>query len=406
MPWDGRRSTFVFLSRKVSLSYRPNMDSSGIALALSGGGARGAYQVGFLRHLAHRYPDLPVEILTGASAGAVNAIQLANHTGRFTERVEDLTRSWESLSVDQVFRVDAASLLPRGFRWIAQLSLLGGRRHVPQAQGLVDTSPLQAFLYRALGTEDGSLPGIQQNLTKGSLRAVALSTTHYGSGSSVVFCQGEEVEAWERPQRHSVLREITVDHVMASAALPLFFPAVELNGQWFGDGGLRLHSPLAPAVHLGARKIIAVSTRAELPSGAVRLPLPPAAYPPPAQIVGVLFNSVFLDLLDQDALRLERINHMIRAGASIEKTGLRPVELLVLRPSVELSQIAQDYEPELPKLFRFLTRRFGARDNKSSDVLSMLMFQGNFLTRIIELGEADADARTDEIARFIESQES
>ncbi|MFK7897752.1 MAG: patatin-like phospholipase family protein [Myxococcota bacterium] len=381
------------------------MDSSGIALALSGGGARGAYQVGFLRHLCRRYPDFPVEILTGASAGAVNAIQLANHTGRFCERVEDLTRAWQSLSVDQVFRVDALSLLPRGFRWIAQLSLLGGRRNVPQAKGLVDTAPLREFLYRALETSDGTLPGIQHNLAEGTLRAVALSTTHYKSGSTVVFCQGEEVEEWERPQRHSVMREMTVEHVMASAALPLFFPAVELNGQWFGDGGLRLHSPLAPAVHLGARKIIAVSTRADEMRRPVQVPLPPSAYPPPAQIVGVLFNSVFLDLLDQDALRLERINRLIRAGASQEKTGLRPVDLLILRPSVELSKIAQDYEPELPKLFRFITRRFGARDNQSSDVLSMLMFQGNFLTRIIELGEADADARADEIARFIESSE-
>lgn len=388
------------------LGYYLEMDSSGIALALSGGGARGAYQVGFLRHLCRRYPDLPVEILTGASAGAVNAVQLANHPGSFCESVEDLTRSWQSLSVDQVFRVDAASLLPRGLRWIAQLSLLGGRRNVPQAQGLVDTSPLRKFLYRALGTEDGSLPGIQKNLDEGSLRAVALSTTHYGSGSTVVFCQGEEVEAWERPQRHSVMRDMTVEHVMASAALPLFFPAVELNGQWFGDGGLRLHSPLAPAVHLGARKIVAVSTRAETVGDVVRLPLPPSKYPTPAQVVGVLFNSVFLDLLDQDALRLERINRLIRSGASPEKTGLRPVDLLILRPSVELSKIAQDYEPELPPLFRFLSRRSGAGETKSSDVLSMLMFQGNFLTRIIELGESDADARTDEIARFIESQES
>ena len=378
------------------------MDRLGIALTLSGGGARGAYQVGFLRHLARRYPDFPVEILTGASAGAVNAIHLANHGGRFVDRVEELTRAWESLSVEQVFRVDALSLLPRGFRWIAQLSFLGGRDYVPQAHGLVDTRPLRRFLLETLGSEDGTLTGIQHNLDHGDLRAIAISTTHYRSSSTVVFCQGQEVESWERPQRHSVLRNLTVDHVMASAALPVFFPAVEIGGQWFGDGGLRLHSPLAPAVHLGARKIFAISTRAvarPLPRG----PLPPSDYPPPAQILGVLFNSVFLDLLDQDALRLERINRLLAAGADPTIEKLKPVELLVLRPSVELGEIARDYEPQLPKLFRFLTRRLGTREERGRDVLSMLMFQGNFLTRIIELGEADADARADEIAAFVES---
>jgi NTE family protein len=378
------------------------MNSTGIALTLSGGGARGAYQVGFLRYLARLYPDFPVEILTGASAGAVNAIQLANHTGRFVDRVEDLTEAWTSLSVDQVFRVDALSLLPRGLRWLAQLSLLGGREYVPQAKGLVDTRPLRTFLYDVLGTRDGSLPGIQENLDHGDLRAVALSTTHYGSSSTVVFCQGEEVESWQRPQRHSVLRDLNVEHVMASAALPLLFPAISINHQWFGDGSVRLHAPLAPAVHLGARKIIAISTRSEVEHTA-RAPLPPSPYPTPAQIAGVLFNSVFLDLLDQDALRLERINRLLRAGAEQTTETLKPVDLLILRPSIELGEIAKDYEPELPKLFRFLTRRLGTQEEGGRDVLSMLMFQGNFLSRIIELGEADAEARSDEIAAFVES---
>jgi NTE family protein len=217
----------------------------------------------------------------------------------------------------------------------------------------------------------------------------------------VVFCQGEKVHAWERPQRHAVLRDLTIEHVMASAALPLFFPAIDVGGHWFGDGGLRLHSPLAPAVHLGARKIIAVSTRSE----ARTTPLgwtEGTSYPTPAQILGVLFNSVFLDLLDQDALRLQRINRMLATGAGPTEEELRPVDLLILRPSIELGEIAREYEPQLPKLFRFLTRRLGTREQRGRDILSMLMFQGDFLGRIIELGEADADARADEIAAFVE----
>ena len=375
---------------------------SEIALTLAGGGARGAYQVGFLRHLARHYPDFPVEIVTGVSAGAMNAVHLANHTGRFVDRVEDLTRAWSSLSVEKVFRVDALSLLPRSLRWVLQLGLLGGRRHIAQSQGLVDTSPLRDFLYETLGTSDGNLPGITKNLESGGLRAIAISTTHYASGSTVAFCQGREVQSWTRPQRHSVLRNLTVEHVMASAALPLFFPAIELVGQWFGDGSIRLHSPLAPAVHLGARKIVAVSTRSHAGSR-FRTPLPPSDYPPPAQVLGVLFNSVFLDLLDQDALHLDRINRLLAAGARAHAGDLRPVELLVLRPSIELGAIASDYEPALPRVFRFLTRRLGTREARGRDVLSMLMFQSDFLVRIIELGEADAAARADEIAAFVES---
>jgi NTE family protein len=183
--------------------------------------------------------------------------------------------------------------------------------------------------------------------------------------------------------------------------LPLLFPAISINHQWFGDGSVRLHAPLAPAVHLGARKIIAISTRAEMEHTA-RVPLPPSPYPTPAQIAGVLFNSVFLDLLDQDALRLERINRLLRAGAAQTTETLKPVDLLILRPSIELGEIAKDYEPELPKLFRFLTRRLGTQEEGGRDVLSMLMFQGNFLSRIIELGEADAEARSDQIAAFVE----
>ncbi len=376
--------------------------SSELALVLSGGGARGAYQVGLLRHLARHYPDLPVPILTGASAGALNAVHLASQTGRFVEAVDDLTRLWASLSVEQVFRVDAFSLLPRSLRWVVQLGLLGGRRHVPQGRGLVDTAPLRRFLHQVLETEDGSLPGIEKNLHNGSLRAIALSTTHYGTSSTITFCQGREVESWERPQRHSVMTRLRVDHVMASAALPLFFPAIEIGSQWFGDGGIRLHSPLAPAVHLGAEKILAISTRAGVPARVASL-MEPADYPPPAQVLGVLFNAIFLDLLDQDALRLERINRLLSRMPEDAREGLRPVELLVLRPSIELGEIAADYEPRLPGLFRFLTRRLGTRQQRGRDLLSMLMFQADFLKRIIELGEADADARADEIARFIES---
>ncbi len=378
-------------------------DRNELAFALSGGGARGAYQLGFLRHLARRYPDLCVPILTGVSAGAINAAHLANHRGRFADKVEQLTKLWCGLSIDQVFRVDARSLLGHLARWGVQLTLLGGRRGVRQVRGLVDTSPLYRFLCRALECEDGSLPLVAENLQRGDLRALAITTTSYETGQTVTFCQGRQIEPWQRPSRISVPTELRLEHVMASASLPLFFPAVQIGESWYGDGGVRLHSPLAPAVHLGAGRIVAISTRHRPSSGAPASEVI-SGYPPPAQVLGVLLNAVFLDLLDQDAMQLERINGLLEGPEGrAQGSNLRRIDLLVLRPSQDLGVLARDYEPRLPGTFRFLMRRLGTRETRSQDLISMVMFQGDYIDRLIEMGEADADARADEIAAIIEA---
>jgi NTE family protein len=372
-----------------------------LAFALGGGGARGAYQLGFLRHVAKRYPTLRAEILTGVSAGAVNAVYLANHPGSFAAKVEDLTRLWCGLSVDQVFRVDAASLANQVLRWFAQLALFGGRRRFPQMEGLVDTQPLVELLHRQLGSRDGSLPGISRNLHAKELGAVAVTTTRYDTGQTITWCQGREVHGQDRPLRRIAHAELRVEHVLASIALPLFFPAVQIGPSWYGDGGIRLHAPLAPATHLGASRIVAVSTSPVSPAEPDRSP-EPEPYPPPAQILSVLHDAVFLDLLDQDALHLKRINRLLEGRADAAALGLRPVELLVLRPSQSLSAIATEYEARLPSPFRFLLRRLGTQQARSQELMSLLMFQGNYLTRLIEIGEVDADARRAEIAHILE----
>jgi NTE family protein len=187
---------------------------------------------------------------------------------------------------------------------------------------------------------------------------------------------------------------------MASSALPFFFPAIEVDGEWFGDGGMRLTAPLSPAVHLGARRIIAISTRyartrAEADRPAV------VGYPPPAQVAGVLLNSIFLDLLDHDALHLNQINHLVAALPEGRRDGLRRIDLLVLRPSSDLGRLANAYEPELPRAFRFLTRGLGTRETRSNDLLSLVMFQRDYVKRLMEMGEADAVARMAEIRRFL-----
>jgi NTE family protein len=187
---------------------------------------------------------------------------------------------------------------------------------------------------------------------------------------------------------------------MASAALPFLFPAVEVDGAWYGDGGIRLTAPLSPAVHLGARHILAVSTRyARTREEADR----PAVngYPPPAQVAGVLYNAIFLDQLDSDALHMQQINEFVARLPEKQRQGLRRIELLVLRPSQDLGRLANAYEPELPRAFRFLTRGMGTQETRSNDMLSLMMFQTDYVKRLIDLGEDDAMAWLPEIRRFL-----
>jgi NTE family protein len=190
---------------------------------------------------------------------------------------------------------------------------------------------------------------------------------------------------------------------MASAALPFFFPAIEVDGAWYGDGGIRLTAPLSPAVHLGARRIIAVSTRyASTRQEADRPSV--AGYPPPAQVAGVLYNAIFLDLLDSDALHMQQINSLLARLPEGRHDGLRHIDLLVLRPSEDLGRLANAYEPDLPRAFRFLTRGLGTREMRSNDMLSLVMFQSDYVRLLIEMGEADAQARLPEVRRFLRGE--
>lgn len=374
-------------------------DYGDLALVLTGGGARAAYQVGLLRHLATRYPDLRIPILTGVSAGAVSAVQLAAHHGTFRQAVDELSALWLELTPERVFRADTPSLAWNVARSGFQL-VSGGLVRAPRLKGMLDTSPLQSFLREALPSVDGHIAGIEHNLQRGVLHSVAVSTTSYTTGQSVVWVQGRDIETWARPKRRSVQTSLSVDHVMASTALPLIFPAVQLGDQWYGDGGIRMTAPLSPALHLGAHKILAVSPRydrstAEGDRREVR------GYPPPAQVLGLLYNAVFLDLIDQDASRMERMNRVLRLLPEEKREEMRVVELLVIRPSRDLGRLARGYEPRLPSTFRFLTRGLGTRESRSADLLSMIMFQGDYIRRLIDLGEADADARGEEIAEFL-----
>ena len=371
-----------------------------LALMLGGGGARGAYQAGVLRGISKRHPSLRIPILTGISAGAVNTTFLAAQAAPLPEATDQLVRLWLSLTPDQVYNVHALPLLSNVGRWGRRL-VGGGMDRKEPTKGFLDTSPLRHFLQRALPhDENGALPGIHHTIRTGRLDAVALSATSYTTGQSVTWVQGRDVTLWQRPTRRSELASVTVEHIMASSSLPMLFPAVRVGTEWYGDGGVRLTAPLSPALHLGATRILTVSTRYQRSREEADRPLT-EGYPPPAQVLSVLYNAIFLDLIDEDILRLERMNRLLDELPQEQREGMRLVEILVMRPSRDLGKLASEFEPKLPRVFRYLTRGLGTRRTTSPDILSLLMFQADYLRRLVELGEGDVEANKDRIDAFL-----
>jgi NTE family protein len=371
-----------------------------LALMLGGGGARGAYQAGVLRAITRRHPQLRVPILTGISAGAVNTIHLAAHRGSFAAAADDLVRLWLGLTTGKVYDIHAMPLVRNVVSWGTRLVSGGMGSRQPMA-GMVDTRPLRHFLETALErSPDGTFPGITQKLDSGDLRAVALSATSYTTGQSVTWVEGRDIELWQRPQRRSESARLTVDHVMASTALPMLFPAVKVGSEWFGDGGIRLTAPLSPALHLGATRILTISTRYQRTRAEADQPLT-HGYPPPAQVLSVLYNAIFLDLIDEDILRLQKVNRLLDDVPPTEREGMRIVDILVMRPSRDIGKLAREFEPRLPTVFRYLTRGLGTQQTASPDILSLVLFQADYLRRLVELGEADADAQAAKIDAFV-----
>lgn len=371
-----------------------------LAIVLSGGGARAAYQVGVLRGLARRFPQMSFPIIAGVSAGAINAAQLAAHPGTLAEAALELAQTWGSLQVENIFQVDTPSLTREALRWVRWASRLVGDATVGPVRGLVDTRPLRETIQRFSAIVDGELIGIEGNLRQGRLKAIALTALNYGTGQTVTWVQGRNLVPWSRPELRSVHTRMTVDHVMASSALPLIFPAVRLGDSWYGDGGVRLSAPLSPALRLGASRILAVSARYE-PSHEEANRTTNWGYPPAAQILSHLLDAVFLDVLDEDVRRLQGMNNVISKLPPDERGDYRMVDILVLRPSVDLGKLAVDYEPRLPDQFRLLARALGAGEGTTSDFLSMLMFQPDYLECLLAIGEADAEARLGEIEKLL-----
>ncbi|MCG8469805.1 MAG: patatin-like phospholipase family protein [Gemmatimonadetes bacterium] len=369
-----------------------------LAFALSGGGARAAYQTGVLCHIGRRMPDLRVPILTGVSAGGINLGFLASYRGSFREATQALRRRWLSLTTEEVFKTSPSSLVRGGLRVGASL-FSGGTSIGPRFRSLVDTSPLREFVDRSVAME-----GIEERLEAGELEAVGLTAISYQTGRTVLFVQGDApVRTTPSSSHHRVVRaKLTVDHVMASAAIPLLFPAIKVGQQYYGDGSFRSTAPLGPATQLGADRIFAISARYRRSTAEARRP-DSIGYPSPARVLGLLLNSVFLDTLDWDAAALRRINHLVDRlpPEARQKEGLRHIDLLIQRPSKDLGKLAAEFEVQLPRALRFLIRGLGSSNSKNADFLSYLLFESEYVRTLVELGEADAESNWDRIEPFM-----
>ena len=378
--------------------YARSGPSGDLAVMLTGGGARAAYQVGLIKGLARHFPSLRFQIITGVSAGAINAIFLAAHDGPLREAADALGSLWRTLECRHVFRPNYAALLPFRTAWKALLP----PRMTKRPHGLLNAGPLAETLRGVYETPVRNQPirGIQRNLERGDLKAVALIGLDYTTGQNVRWTQGRSDPVFEGPNRRSVQTEITVEHVLASAALPFVFPAVKIDSRWYGDGGIRLAAPLSSAVHLGATRIIAMSTGYQRTPDEANTPVL-LGYPPAAQIMGQLINAIFLDVLDEDVNRMERMNEMIEKLDSSQRNGFKPVDLLVLRPSEDLGKIAGEHEKYLPRNLKLITRAMGTRETEAPDFSSMLMFVPEYTSTLMEIGENDVASRLDELRAFL-----
>lgn len=364
---------------------------------LTGGGARAAYQVGLLQGLARHFPNLRFQVITGVSAGAINAMFLAARRGSLAEKAEELAQIWCDLDCSSIWHWDWRMIVP--FR--SALASIFPRHKWSRPRGIVDTAPLARLLHRIFLTPGGEpIAGIAQNIRAGELNSVALITLDYTTGQNVRWVQGRAVDVFDGPNRRSEMTEMTVDHVLASASLPFVFPAVRIGSHWHGDGGIRLAAPLSSAVHLGARRIIAMSTGYQRTPDEASTPVV-AGYPPAAQIMGQLMNAIFLDVIDEDVARMNRMNEMLHKIDTRERNGFRAIELLVLRPSKDLGKLATSFEKYLPRHLKMLTRAMGAKETDSPDIVSLVMFEPHYTRELIDMGRADVDSRLDEIRSFL-----
>ena len=372
---------------------------------LPGGGARGAFQVGVLRAIADMLPHgspNPFPVISGTSAGAVNSVVLASRARRFRIAVAELSRVWGHFRCEHVFRSDNWTMLKSSLHWMGAI-VLGGT-FVGAPTSLLDNSPLRDLLARNV-----RFPRIQDAIDHGYLDAVAVTAAGYTSARSTSFFQAaSDTLQWSRTRRVGIRRKINLDHLMASIAVPMVFPPVRIENEFFGDGAMRQATPLSSAVHLGADRILVIGIRNETGSATSGTGEPMESSGPPsfAHIAGYMLDTLFMDGLYSDLERLTRINQLIDAVPQEQRAGalgrVRPIDTMVVVPSRDLREIAHEHMQERPGSVRALLRGVGGRsDGGANRLVSFLLFEQGYTQALIELGYRDAMAVKDELLAFV-----
>ncbi|HXQ32217.1 MAG TPA: patatin-like phospholipase family protein [Steroidobacteraceae bacterium] len=388
-------------SSRTSPTADPGRDPP-VGLVLTGGGARSAYQVGVLSAVARLLPreaPSPFRIVTGMSAGAIVAAAVACHSSRFREGVVALERVWRNFHVDQVFKADRRSMVKAHIRWVLALVSAGRLVHPPES--MFDSTPLKHLLERHY-----DFRRMREAMARGHLDGLAIAASSYRTARSLAFIESRagsapRAEAWER----GVHTQMTIDHLLASSAVPFLFPALQMGGEYFGDGAMRQIAPLSPAIRLGAERLFVVGVRGA-PQSAPTPAIDHAAAPSVGQIVGFMLDTLFIDSLHSSLAQLERLNRLIEQSAVPDPEGLRRIEALVIVPRANLNEIAARHARAMPRALRALFRTMGAANVSGSELLSYLLFEASYTRELIALGHEDAMAREDEIRAFIAARPS
>ncbi|HEY6642579.1 patatin-like phospholipase family protein [Povalibacter sp.] len=374
----------------------PAFPESRLGLVLPGGGARAAYQVGVLRAISDLLParaSNPFPIITGTSAGAVNATALAVHAERFRVAVGNLERVWRNFHVQHVFRADTISMMRSGLHWL--LSMMSGGWLLPPPKSLFDNSPLRELLKQQF-----DFAAVRRSIDAGQLDALAIAAAGYVSARSVAFYESKQGDSpWNRLRRVGEPTQLSLDHLMASVAVPFVFPPVLMGDEYYGDGAMRQSSPFSPAIHLGADRLLVIGTRNDAHGNASQ----PPSCPTFGQIFGYMLDALFTDGLSSDMERLIQINHLVEQGLSVGpgETRMRKIELLVILPSRDISEIARHHVGSLPRSLRVLLRTMGALNTGGGQLMSYLLFQDTFTRELIALGYQDAMKRSEDLLAFI-----
>ncbi|MBL4659989.1 MAG: patatin-like phospholipase family protein [Alcanivoracaceae bacterium] len=374
---------------------KSNQTHKKIALMLPGGGARGSYQVGVLKGIVEMLADNHsiFPIITGTSAGAINAVVLASYADDIKYGVARLEKFWTTIHCNNVYRTDAIMIA----KTIAKVfgSILFSKFGVKAPKSLLDNSPLARFLSKEL-----HLARIQQVIDKGDLLGLAITASSYDTSVAKSFYQGQpSILAWNRTRRIGLPQEIGIEHILASAALPFLFPAQLIGNEYYGDGGLRMSAPLSPAIHLGAEKILVIGTRDESP---IPTPTEVGEYPSMGELGGYMLDTIFMDTLMADLSRLNRINRTISLldDNNRAKSHLKQIDTMIIKPSIDVRGVTQQHAKDIPRPVQSLLKIIGGW-GKDWRMPSYLLFEPGYTKALIELGYNDSLAQKQAIVDFL-----